>query len=327
MSNVFKIHITTKTLSVFALTAILFGSFAPNIFAMTAEEETELSKNLEINLIRSPVTRDVNPSIAGHVDLELQLLVDISGSVDATEFALQRDGYEAAFRDNSVGGVIDKIESSPNCIAVQYVNWSAFNQQQVMIDWTKLCNQADSEAFADLIDLVGRPFGSSTAPGSAINFGVPLFGTVYTSDHQVIDVSGDGIENNGADTSDARDAAVLSGIDTINGIFINSPSEDPADLQAFYENDVVGGTNPFAIEATNFADFEPAIARKIIAEIDPCQANPENCNPPTTVGGESLNINTTSLLVAGLVSNVLWIAPVAAGIAGTGLYLARSKIK
>ena len=315
MSNVFKTHITTKTLSVFALTAILFGSFAPNIFAMTAEEETELGKNLEIDLIRNPIVTNVNPSVVSNVDLELQLLADVSGSVDGAEFALQRDGYEAAFRDVTV---IDKISGSPNCIAVQLIYWSGFSQQLVMIDWTKLCNGTDSNAFADSIAATVRPFGGQTAPGSAINFGYPLFTTnAFTSTRQVIDVSGDGEQNDGADTSDARDAALLAGIDTINGITIGNDDN----VVVFYPANVIGGTDPFVVNAASFADFTPTVQEKIIKEV--CN----NCNPPPTVGGESLNINMTSLFVTGFFSNALWIAPVAVGIAGTGLYLARSKIK
>jgi hypothetical protein len=315
MSNVFKNHITTKTLSVFALTAILFGSFAPNIFAMTAEEETELGRNLEINLIRSPVNNNVGTSSGGTVDLQLQLLADVSGSVDDDEFLLQRDGYAAAFQNPTVQA---KIASNPDCIAVELIYWSGDLEQEVAVPWTELCNATDSNAFAALITAAPRNFGGQTAPGSAINFGYPLFDTDFTGGTKIIDVSGDGEENDGADTPTARDAALGAGINQINGITIGSQDN----VLTFYPANIQGGTDSFVSNAATFEDFEPAVAQKIIGEV--CT---NNCNPPPTVGGESLSINMTSLFVTGFISNALWIAPVAAGIAGTGLYLARSKIK
>jgi|CXWL01.1.fsa_nt_gi hypothetical protein len=314
MSNVFKIHITTKTLSVCALTAILFGSFAPNIFAMTAEEETELGRNLEVSLIRSPVNNSVD-AFVGPVDLQLQLLADVSGSVNGTEFDQQRDGYVAAFQN---GVVHTNIGNYPNCIAVQLIYWSGDAQQSIAVPWTQLCNATDSNAFAASIAGVVRPFGGQTAPGSAINFGYPLFDITFTGGKKVIDVSGDGEQNDGDDTSDARDAALVAGINQINGITIGN--ED--NVLTFYPANIQAGVGSF-VDNSDFVGFEPSIIAKILKETNPpCEVD---CNP--TVGGESLNINMTSLFVTGFLSNALWIAPVAVGIAGTGLYLARSKIK
>jgi len=307
MIKVFKItKITIKNLLVLALSAILFGSFAPHIFAMTAEEETALGSSLGLDLISNNIPEKVS-SAAGSVTLQLQLLADVSGSVDTGEFLLQQ-GYSDSFRDALV---INKIVGCNNCIEVQLIYWSSGGEQEVAVPWTKICNQDDANSFADLIDASTRPFNGATAPGSAINYGVTQFGDLTTG-RQVIDVSGDGAQNNGADTSDARDAALAAGIDAINGIYIG----DESGLATFYDNNIKGGVGSFTLAAATFADFTPAIAQKLLAE---------SC--PTTVGGESLNINMTSLFVAGFFSNALWIAPVAVGIAGTGLYLARSKIK
>lgn len=308
---------TTKTLSVVAVMAILFGGFVPNIaFAQTVQEEAELDKYITIDLTRSASRGDVSAAV-GDVSLELALLADISGSVDNTEFVLQRTGYSDAFRDPEVVNKI--VGCNGNCIAVQLVYWSSFDRQVVAVDWTIICNQEDADAFADAIDAAGRPFGGSTSPGDAINFAVgSIFENEISSDRQVIDVSGDGVENQspapGADTSNARDAALVAGIDAINGIYI----QPTAPLIAFYTNDIKGGVGSFVLGADSFDDFTPAIEEKLLAE---------SCPEDPVVGGESLDINMTSLFVTGIFGNALWIAPVAAGIAGTGLYLARSKIK
>lgn len=198
---------------------------------------------------------------AALVDLELQLLVDVSGSISTSEFQLQRDGYEAAFRDATI---ISKIESGVlGSIAVQFIEWSSANGQDVVVNWFLISDALTSNAFADLIRDAGRSFSGNTAPGSAINFGASLFGNTHTGSRQVMDISGDGIQNTGADTSDARDAALGLGIDTINGITIGAN----ASLTSFYANNVVGGANAFLTNAASFGDFAGAINAKISREI------------------------------------------------------------
>ncbi len=46
--------------------------------------------------------------------------------------------------------------------------------------------------------------------------------------------------------------------------------------------------------------------------------------PPTIVAGELMSLDNSSLLIAGL-SSMVWIAPVAAGIAGAGLFLVKHR--
>jgi hypothetical protein len=113
------------------------------------------------------------------VDLELALLVDVSGSVDTTEFNLQRAGYVNAFNNPAVWNVIDGLKSKGGTgkIAATFVYWSGGSQQQQAVNWTLIDSFAASQAFASSIGAAARPFSGSTAPGSAINFIVPRFGT------------------------------------------------------------------------------------------------------------------------------------------------------
>ena len=48
--------------------------------------------------------------------------------------------------------------------------------------------------------------------------------------------------------------------------------------------------------------------------------------PPPTVAGELLPINSTSLFISGLFTNSFWMLPAMAGIAGTGVFVIRSKM-
>lgn len=199
-------------------------------------------------------------SVANAVGVELALLIDVSGSVDSTEYALQKGGYIAAFNNAAIHAA---IAATPGGVAVTYIEWSGASQQAQLVGWTLLTDAASSSAFAAAIAATSRAFSGLTAPGSAINFAAPLFASNgFDGNRLVIDVSGDGVENDGADTSDARDAALAGGIDTINGIAIGNST-----LLAWYNANIVGGTNAFGIGVDSFDDFEAAIAEKLKREI------------------------------------------------------------
>ena len=201
-------------------------------------------------------------AMAVPVDLELSLLVDVSGSVDDAEFALQRDAYVNAF-NNPV--IISAIQSGAiGSIAVNYIYWSGAAQQDEAVGWTQISDAATGTAFAADITAAPRPFANFTAPGSALNFAAPLFGgNGFEGTREVIDVSGDGSENDGADTSDARDAALAGGIDAINGIVIGGS----ASVLAFYVANIQGGVGSFTLTAATFPEFADALDQKLIREI------------------------------------------------------------
>ena len=193
------------------------------------------------------------------VDLELQLLVDVSGSVNSNEFALQAQGYADAFRTAEVQNAISNGQIGS--IAVQLVFWSGASQQSVAIDWVQLSTASDANSFADAILAAGRPFSGGTAIGNAIDFGVAQFANDFEGTRNVIDVSGDGTANR-ARTAASRDAALAGGIDTINGIAIGSES-----VRQFYEDNVIGGIGAFVLLASTFEDFDAAIRQKLLVEI------------------------------------------------------------
>jgi hypothetical protein len=201
------------------------------------------------------------PANATNVGLELSLLIDVSGSVDASEYALQRDGYAAAFNNAAVQNAI--LGSQVGSIAVNMIMWSSGGSQAEVVGWTLIDSVASAQAFATAVGAVARPFGGNTGPGSAINYAVPLFASNgFDSLRQVIDVSGDGVQNSGDDTSDARDAALAAGIDAINGLAIGN-----AALATWYSNNIQGGTGSFTIRVDDFADFAGAIQNKLVREI------------------------------------------------------------
>ncbi|WP_425386946.1 DUF1194 domain-containing protein [Elioraea tepidiphila] len=195
------------------------------------------------------------------VGLELVLLIDVSGSVDSSEYALQKGGYVQAFQSAAVQNAI--MGSQLGSIAVTYVEWSGAAQQAQLVNWTLVNDAASANAFAAAIAGTSRAYSGLTAVGSAINYGAGLLGADNGFDglRKVMDVSGDGERNDGADTATARNAAVAAGI-TINGLTIGGAS-----LLNWYQNNVIGGPGAFAIGVNDFADFAAAIEQKLIREI------------------------------------------------------------
>lgn len=198
---------------------------------------------------------------AVQVDLELALLVDVSGSVDDTEFDLQRTGYVNAFNDPAISTAI--ANGTLGSIAATFIYWSSSNEQQQAVGWTQISDLASSQAFATAINGAARPFSGLTAPGSAINFTVPLFTNNFEGTRLVIDVSGDGSQNDGANTFDASTNAHAGGI-TLNGLPILGSE---ANLDTWYQNNIVTPGGGFLTVAANFGSFEQAISDKLEREI------------------------------------------------------------
>lgn len=195
------------------------------------------------------------------VALELALLVDVSGSVDSTEYALQKTGYVDAFKNATIQA---NIASLTGGIAVTYIEWSGASQQTTLVNWTHITDATSATAFANAIAGTSRAYSGLTAPGSAINYATPLFtSNTYEGARWVIDVSGDGSQNDGATTTTARDAFLTAGGDAINGLAILGESG----LLTWYQNNIKGGTNAFVVAAADFDAFGDAVKSKIGREI------------------------------------------------------------
>lgn len=208
------------------------------------------------------------------VDLLLVLASDVSRSVDAPKFQLQREGYAAAISDPRV---VDAIRSGPNGkIAICFVEWSGIGAQKVVIDWSIVKDAASARQFGDQLLEIPRSFADRTSISGGIEFAVTqLERAPFESGRRTIDVSGDGTNNSGRDVTRARDEATAKGI-TINGLVILSDrplswnpehTNPPGGLANYYRDNVVGGPSSFVMVAENFESFGKAILNKLIAEI------------------------------------------------------------
>ncbi len=211
---------------------------------------------------------------ADDVDLLLVLAVDVSRSIDAAKFQMQRDGYAAAVADPRV---IEAIQSgSTGRIGLSLVEWSGVGAQKVVIDWMTIGDGNSAKGFGDRLLEAPRSFADRTSISGAIEFAMTQFDKApYQAQRHTIDVSGDGTNNAGRDVGLARDQAVAKGI-TINGLVILSDNpmswnpdhtNPPGGLANYYRNNVVGGPNAFVMVAENFNSFGQAIIKKMIAEV------------------------------------------------------------
>jgi hypothetical protein len=217
----------------------------------------------------------LRPLIAAErVDLLLVLAADVSRSVDARKFQLQREGYAAALADPRV---LKAITSGPNGrIAVCLIEWSGMSSQKVVIDWTMIDGRKAAQQFGDRLLETPRSFADRTSISNGISFALAQFPRApFETRRRTIDVSGDGTNNSGADVHQARDDAVNAGV-TINGLAILSDhplpwnpehTNPPGGLAHYYRENVMGGPGAFVMEAKDFDSFGQAIINKLIAEV------------------------------------------------------------
>jgi len=205
------------------------------------------------------------------VDVALALAIDISGSIDPDEARLQREGYVQAFRDPLI---VKAILGGPNGrIAVAYFEWSDSWMQRLLIDWTLLDSEAAIEAFTRRLSAAPISIARRTSISGAIRYAIPLFGRLpYDAGRKVLDVSGDGSNNDGGLVTDMRHEALLERI-IINGLPIMNDRPNPfgfpneTDLDRYYLHCVTGGPRSFVEVARNFEDFPRAVRKKLLQEV------------------------------------------------------------
>jgi hypothetical protein len=223
------------------------------------------------------------------VDLALVIAVDISYSMDLEELALQREGFAEAFRTAIVHDAIRR--GMLGRIAVAYVEWAGAYDQRVMVPWSVIDGPETAGAFAARVAAVPVRRAQRTSISGAIDFSVKLITeSGFTAPRRVIDVSGDGANNQGRAVTVARDEALAKGI-TINGlpIMLKRPGYlDLPELDVYYRDCVIGGQGAFMVPVRERDQLQQAIKTKIILEIagrqpaspllHPAQAEPRtNC--------------------------------------------------
>ena len=193
--------------------------------------------------------------------LALLFAVDVSLSIDTVEYDLQASGMARALAQKDVQLAIG---ASPGGVAIAVIQWSGGEEQFLALPWALLSNPAEIGSFASNIANMPRAFSGNTAPGSALIFGIDLHNAnPWRCLRRVIDLSGDGSQNSGADTYLASYAAENSGV-TVNGLAILGSDRN---IEQFFLRNVVRGPSAF-LEITNgFNDFERVFHKKLLREL------------------------------------------------------------
>ena len=217
-----------------------------------------------------PKQHSADKDQAATVDVELILAVDVSYSMDMDELAIQREGYAQAIVSKEF---LQALKSLPNGkVAITYFEWAASSDQKIIIPWRVIDGPETADAVAGEILKTPIRRASRTSISGAIYFAMPLFDeNPYHGLRRVIDISGDGPNNNGAPVAGAREMALSKGI-IINGlpIMVKEPSYSTMDidnLDWYYEDCVIGGPGSFVVAIKDREKFKEAIRTKLLQEV------------------------------------------------------------
>jgi len=203
------------------------------------------------------------PTSAGAAcKLALALALDISSSVDPREYRLQIEGLADAFEAPPVMEAILTPEGAH--VAVAAYEWSGYQQQDLAIGWTILDGAPAIRDFAARLRALRRPYAEfATALGKGVEFGAHLLRASPPCARRVLDVSGDGQNNDGVDPDYFVRQGILDGV-TVNGLVIRGAVPDPA---PYYREHVLHGEDAFVVLAADFADYREAMVEKLVREM------------------------------------------------------------
>ncbi len=202
------------------------------------------------------------------VDVELVIAVDVSRSMTPRELEIQRRGYAEALVSDQVVSAIER--GMLGRVALAYMEWAS--DQRVLVDWTLVRDRAGAEAFAAQLTAEFDSAFRRTSISGALDFAATLFdGNGFTGLRRVIDISGDGPNNQGRRVDAARDDTLSRGI-VINGLPLMTREGlgmqwHLEDLDEYYRHCVIGGPGAFVIPVLEWRHFPTAVRRKLVLEL------------------------------------------------------------
>jgi hypothetical protein len=198
---------------------------------------------------------------AAPATLGIVLAIDVSASVDADTFVLQRDGIARAFENRRL---VDAIAAAPGGIEALLLEWSDPEEVAIAVDWRRVVDWKSAAAFAAAVRAAARSSRGLTAIGPALLAAAGEFDRLpQPALRRAIDISGDGMANRGLPPAQARDRVIQAGI-TINGLAILT---DEPWLADYYRDNVIGGAGAFVMAAQTVDSFAEAMLRKLVEEV------------------------------------------------------------
>lgn len=193
--------------------------------------------------------------------LSLVLAMDASSSVDAREYSLQMNGLAAALVDEEVLQAIADVGG----VQLYAFEWNGRYNQKIVVPWSYLYLPGDVlDAAAKIQNHERGRDDLPTALGYALGHAsTALKSAPLACARKVIDVSGDGVNNEGFEPVAAYNNFDFDGVQ-VNGLVITGELPDPV---AYYRKEVRFGPGAFVEVANGFEDYEVAMKRKLVREI------------------------------------------------------------
>ena len=203
---------------------------------------------------------------AGCADTALVLAIDGSGSIDDMDYALQMQGYAAAFRSGEVqmalrmAGVVD----------VAVLLWGDGDMSSQILPFRRIVTTADAVHLAADMEGMEREVTGNTGLARAIEIALDLLEEPgVCAERRIVDVSGDGrqkhvrLRHPTATLADLQRRAETMGV-TINALAIETDDEG---LAEYFEQRVTVGERAFVIPIRSMRDFGDAIVEKLQREL------------------------------------------------------------
>ena len=245
----------------------------------------------------APLTNFAQQNSDGtEVDVELALAVDISFSMDPEEQELQREGYIHALTSREFLSALK--QGIHGKVAITYFEWANINERRVIVPWRLIDGPEAADAFVAEIARAPYRRASRTSVSGALEFAAELFEkSPYKGIRRVIDVSGDGANNNGPPVAIVRDEVLSKGF-VINGlpIMLKDPIGSGMDIDAldiYYEDCVIGGPGAFVIPIKERSKFKEATRTKLLQEIAALPPEPRVLPAATTAPRMSCMVGET----------------------------------
>ena len=213
---------------------------------------------------------------ASQCRLALVLALDVSGSVNDTEYRQQLDGLASALESPEVR---QAVLSGAAAVRLAAFEWSSQNHQFVVQPWITLDSHAAiDEAAMRIRTYQKRRAGLKTALSTALLFAAQMLQDQPDCWKHTIDVSGDGKNNIGPDLSLIYRLEAFADV-TVNALVVGNPAsarQTVADeelakgaLKLYYDQTVVHGPGAFSIVADGYRDYARAMRKKLLREMDP----------------------------------------------------------
>ncbi len=289
-----------------------------------------------VMLAISGTTQDVQAQILGSdlhepgQSLLVILAEDGSGSITDIDFAIIINGEKMALNNFYAPGPNQQANFD------QAISFALIEFSDIAVQVGGIFTVTDQASLDALTNAIMNKV--KTDGFTCITCVIELANTIAENnphDVVILDIITDGVPeevDTESDALDARDLAVdignggfLNGINAL-GISLDQGGQDFLLSLVWTQPGVIGvsSTNGFVVLIDDIDDFASAFEEKLGVEINICNVP---IPPPECVGGEFLPIDSTALLIAGMSANLSFIVPIAAGIAGVGAYLIRSRMR